>query len=322
MGYVIAFISLIAITLIILYKNSKDKIYEQEKEINKLKEYWNEQQKEHFKELESEARDNYLKQVNDYSLTINNLSSELKTLRENLNNEIKTGKEQVDKEIQSYSQIQKIYLEKDIEKKTQEVQLQLEQYLNSIQQQKSSYEVELNQIKKELEEYHHKRESINNAILRERELEEKEDFYRLQISQDDIEDMELLKSMTSRLRHKELIPKLIWDSIVSRYFQEMCKRVITEKNSGGIYKITYLLTKEAYIGKTTNFKTRWQNHIGTALGLEKAASSTLHTHMAVHGIQNYSFEILEICSKEKQTEREKFYISLYGTTNQLNQRLG
>lgn len=95
--------------------------------------------------------------------------------------------------------------------------------------------------------------------------------------------------MKDRLCHKEVLPKVIWESIARRPVIEMIKRVVGQK-VGGIYKITYIPTGEAYIGRTVNFKDRWQAHIQTALGMEKAASSTLHTHMARNGIWNYNFE--------------------------------
>lgn len=44
--------------------------------------------------------------------------------------------------------------------------------------------------------------------------------------------------------------------------------------------------------------------------------------MARNGIWNYSFEILEEVPKDKQSEREKFYIDLYGTQKQLNMKAG
>ena len=127
--------------------------------------------------------------------------------------------------------------------------------------------------------------------------------------------------MKDRLCHKEVLPKVIWESIVRRPVSEMIKRVVGQK-VGGIYKITYIPTGEAYIGRTVNFKDRWQAHIQTALGMEKVASSTLHTHMARNGIWNYNFEILEEVPKDKQSEREKFYIDLYGTQKQLNMKAG
>lgn len=184
-----------------------------------------------------------------------------------------------------------------------------------------SYNNELSYLKKELEDFRSRREAINEAIRRERELIEKEDFYKIQLTQSDIEDIKLLDSMKDHLCHKEVLPKVIWESIARRPTNEMIKRVVGQK-IGGIYKITYIPTGEAYIGRTVNFKDRWQAHIQTALGMEKVASSTLHTHMARNGIWNYSFEILEEVPKDKQSEREKFYIDLYGTKKQLNMRKG
>lgn len=184
-----------------------------------------------------------------------------------------------------------------------------------------SYNNELSYLRKELEDFRSRRDAINEAIRRERELIEKEDFYKIQLTQNDIEDIKLLDSMKNRLSHKEVLPKVIWESIARRPVSEMIKRVVGQK-VGGIYKITYIPTGEAYIGRTVNFKDRWQAHIQTALGMEKAASSTLHTHMTRNGIWNYNFEILEEVPKDKQSEREKFYIDLYGTQKQLNMRKG
>lgn len=184
-----------------------------------------------------------------------------------------------------------------------------------------SYSDELSYLRKELEDFRSRREAVNEAIRRERELSEKEDFYKIQLTQNDIEDIKLLDSMKDHLCHKEVLPKVIWESIVRRPVSEMIKRVVGQK-VGGIYKITYIPTGEAYIGRTVNFKDRWQAHIQTALGMEKVASSTLHTHMARNGIWNYNFEILEEVPKDKQSEREKFYIDLYGTQKQLNIKAG
>lgn len=184
-----------------------------------------------------------------------------------------------------------------------------------------SYNNELSYLRKELEDFRSRRDTVNEAIRRERELIEKEDFYKIQLTQNDIEDIKILDSMKNRLSHKEVLPKVIWESIARRPVSEMIKRVVGQK-VGGIYKITYIPTGEAYIGRTVNFKDRWQAHIQTALGMEKAASSTLHTHMARNGIWNYNFEILEEAPKDKQSEREKFYIDLYGTKDQLNMRAG
>jgi len=103
----------------------------------------------------------------------------------------------------------------------------------------------------------------------------------------------------------------------------MIKRITKGKKISGIYKITYLKTGEAYIGKTTDISTRWNNHLKTVCGLEGAAHSTLHTHMERNGLWNYTFEILEEVDKDKLSEREAYYIDFYNTKNYgLNQKRG
>lgn len=182
--------------------------------------------------------------------------------------------------------------------------------------------VEIGEIMNLLDDYRSQREAVNSAILREKELKEKEDFYKIIIPEYDQEDMEVLKTIGPRLRNREALNRLIYDVFVKRPLNELIKRVTNGKEISGIYKITYIKTGEAYIGKTTNISTRWQNHIKTACGLEGAARTTFHNRLEQDGIWNYTFEILEEVPKDKLSEREKFYIELYGTDTQLNMRKG
>lgn len=269
---------------------------------------------EKYKNLESEANKKFQEKTKFYTSQIEKEEERLELIRKN-------GELQVKKGIDTAERLANELLNDRLKAKQEEAVLSFENYKKSLEEKKVLYEKEISLVKLELEDFHRQREAINEAIKRERELSEKEDFYKIQLTQNDIEDIKLLDSMKDRLCHKEVLPKVIWESIARRPVSEMIKRVVGQK-VGGIYKITYIPTGEAYIGRTVNFKDRWQAHIQTALGMEKAASSTLHTHMARNGIWNYSFEILEEVSKDKQSEREKFYIDLYGTKKQLNIKAG
>lgn len=269
---------------------------------------------EKYKNLESEADKKFQEKTKFYISQIEKEEERLELIRKN-------GELQVKKGIDTAERLANELLNDRLKAKQEEAVLSFENYKKSLEEKKVLYEKEISLIKLELEDFHRQREAINEAIKRERELSEKEDFYKIQLTQNDIEDIKLLDSMKDRLCHKEVLPKVIWESIARRPVSEMIKRVVGQK-VGGIYKITYIPTGEAYIGRTVNFKDRWQAHIQTALGMEKAASSTLHTHMARNGVWNYSFEILEEVPKDKQSEREKFYINLYGTQKQLNIKAG
>lgn len=204
----------------------------------------------------------------------------------------------------------------------QQYQFKQKQFEEDFQVLNDALQDELKIVKAELDEFQTKRAAVNEAIRREREIEEQEDFYSIDIPQADQEDIQLLQSLDLRLHNRDVIPKLVWELFVRRPCQEMIKRVTGGRKIGGIYKITYKKTGEAYIGKTTDFSTRWQNHCKTTVGLEGAARATLHNRMAKDGLWNYTFEILEEVDKEHQSAREAYYIDLYGTKNQLNMKSG
>ena len=184
-------------------------------------------------------------------------------------------------------------------------------------------EQELNAIKEELAEYQKKRQAINDEIMRRRQLDEQQDFYRVCLSNEAVQDIMVLLSIKSRLFHHDRLDELIYDVYVSKAVQEMVKRVLEGREPSGIYKITRLKTGEVYIGKSTNIKKRWTEHCKTAFGNGTIAHSMLHTTMEKDGIEHFTFELLEEVPKDKLTEREKYWINFYDSkTYGLNERNG
>ena len=184
------------------------------------------------------------------------------------------------------------------------------------------YQDEIGILKKELDEYQKKREAINEAILRERELEEKEDFYRILITENDIKDIEVLRSIEPRLTNREVLNKLIYEVFIKRPLMEMEKRVLKGQKIGGIYKITYIKTGEAYIGRSVDIANRWKEHVLSSLNIGTIAHSTFHNTLAEKGVQNFTWEVLEEVEKEKQSSREKYWIEFYHTDKQYNSKAG
>lgn len=229
-------------------------------------------------------------------------------------------------EMKSKKELEEVKLEQELNSKIQALNLYYSKQEADISKQyetrKSALDAEILFLKSQLDDFRARQESVHEAILRQKQLEEKEDFYSLQVSENDKDDIAVLQRMDLKLHNRDVIPKLIWDLFIRRPAQEMIKRVTGGRSISGIYKITNKQTHEAYIGKTTDISTRWQNHLKTAVGLEGAAKSTLHTRLAADGIWNYTFEILEEVSKDQLSAREAFYIDLYGTKKQLNMKEG
>lgn len=229
-------------------------------------------------------------------------------------------------EMKSKKELEEVKLEQELNSKIQALNLYYSKQEADISKQyetrKSVLDAEILFLKSQLDDFRARQESVHEAILRQKQLEEKEDFYSLQVSENDRDDIAVLQRMDLKLHNRDVIPKLIWDLFIRRPAQEMIKRVTGGRSISGIYKITNKQTHEAYIGKTTDISTRWQNHLKTAVGLEGAAKSTLHTRLAADGIWNYTFEILEEVPKDQLSAREAFYIDLYGTKKQLNMKEG
>lgn len=80
----------------------------------------------------------------------------------------------------------------------------------------------------------------------------------------------------------------------------------------GIYKITNNFTKECYIGASKNIIRRWNEHYYKYKSeKDREYSSILHTKMREYGIENFSFEIVELCEFEEIYIKEKYYIKKF-----------
>ena len=244
-----------------------------------------------------------------------------------LDETINARKEGINAEIEAYKEIQTQKAWSAISAETDAMQKFAEEGIKSMwdefAQNTQDLQLELERIKAELEEYKKKQQAVNEAILRQRELDEKQDFYRVCLSEFTIEDINLLQEIRQKLHTSESLNKLIYDVYVSKQVQEMVKRVLQGGAPSGIYKITRLKTGEIYIGKSTNVKDRWQQHCKTVFGAGTIAHSILHTTMQKDGIQNFTFELLEEVPKDKLTEREKYWIAFYGSKEYgLNEKAG
>ena len=239
-------------------------------------------------------------------------------------------KEQLYKQLEDYEKQQmeniKHHVEVIKEIKTNEALNQLE---NERKQAEAEFECirkakqnEIDILSAQIESFQLKQDAINQEILRRRELEEKADFYRVCLSDEAIADITELQIVRQKLKKPEILDKIIYDTYIAKPVLEMIKRVLQNSTCSGIYKITCQETKEIYIGKSTDIKNRWQQHCKTVFNCGTIASTLLHRKMQQYGIENFTFELLEVVPKDKLSEREKFYIDFYKTKeiglNELN----
>lgn len=238
-----------------------------------------------------------------------------------------TARASIDSQLAEIKQkeIEKIELQiaQTSEQKQRAIEALHTQRLIKLEEERTQAQQQLDLLIQQVGSYQAKQEAINSEIRRQRELEEKVDFYRVCLSKEAIADINELQSVRQKLKKPEIIDKIIYDNYIAKPVLEMIKRVLQNSTYSGIYKITCQVTKEVYIGKSTDIKNRWQQHCKTAFNCGTIASSLLHRKMQQYGIENFTFELLEVVPKDQLSEREKFYINFYQTKEVgLNERNG
>ena len=177
---------------------------------------------------------------------------------------------------------------------------------------------------RELEEQiKQEQESLNTlkekqlAYLREQqrkeELATKKDFYRVVLNSAEIDDIKYLREMQNHIFRKEVIDKIIWSGYYKPAYDILISHLLGKRDKvSGIYKITCLENEKAYIGQSSDIKTRFSDHLKAALS-SSATTNKLYQEMRKYQPYNFTFEILEEVPRDKLDERERYWIDFYST---------
>lgn len=173
--------------------------------------------------------------------------------------------------------------------------------------------LELLNIQTEVDDLRANREALIAANQREEEIRLQQDFYRIILPQESLDDIKLLKSIEKFLYNKDPLYKLIWNTFYMTSTKDLLNRIIGKEKTSGIYKITNQINGKVYIGQSVDLHTRLTNHIKAALGITTIAHQLVHDAMAAEGLENFTFEIIEKCSKEQLNKKEKLWIETYSS---------
>lgn len=229
-------------------------------------------------------------------------------------------KSHTDEVLNNYYESEKLRIEDKIQNITTAC---VEEMMKQVGEKSVECEEEIKKFQDTLLSYQQRQAAVNEAIMRERQLQEQSEFYTINLSQSEIDDLLMIKELSPRFNNRELLNKIVYESYVKRPLQEMIKRVLSGRSPSGIYKITRKSTGEIYIGRAVSVDKRWIEHVKMAFSIGSIAHSTLHTIMEKEGVWNFTFELLEEVPKEQLNEREKYYIDFYDSKNfGLNQKNG
>lgn len=232
-------------------------------------------------------------------------------------------------------EIQNLYTQQDITLKQLKEQYQeqrnsfeeislaaADQYMivldQSYNEAEAAFKTKIEALKKEEENIEQEIQKIKNflsagirARLREEEKKNNMSFYMINLSKNDIEDILTLNQMKINFHNPVILSKLEWTTYIQKPAKELCSRVLNTNTVTGIYKITNIETEQVYIGQAVDVAKRWTDHIKCGLGIDTPSTIRLYKDMKEYNVWNYTFELLESCTREELNEKEKKWIEMY-----------
>lgn len=253
----------------------------------------------------------YANKFHEYDVELEKAKSQLGSIKA----EIKAADDRLDDVDRLYKEKQ-LYV-KDVEDKADKIFdercKRLDQEFAARKQQKEADMLELEEaiqkVMQELEAIKATRDVAIELKRQEEEVNANLDFYRLDISDSDKQDIDLLNQIRPRFSNPRVIAKLIW----SEYYQKLAKvkfPAIIGNSISGIYKITNIKNGKCYVGQAVDLKKRFQDHCKCGCGLDTPANNKLYRAMLDDGLYNFTFEVVEACDKELLNQKESYFIDM------------
>ena len=219
----------------------------------------------------------------------------------------KTRQDELQQIERSYEE-QRIKHRQDFHQSIHQEQIEMK---NQLYQQIGKIQKARNQIQSDLAQLKSVYQAATAARLRQQEEQDKISFYRIKISEKQINDITNLQDWKKELNDPSIVSKIIWSAFIMKPTTDLCNRVLGSGSVCGIYKITNKQTGDIYIGQSVNVADRWKQHVKCGLGIDASATNKLYNNMQKYGVWNFTFEILQKCTRDKLNEKERFWIQMY-----------
>ena len=289
-------IILIIVCIILGYQLSRkvqvDKtIYQRNEELKKA----NELEEQSYQKLKCDVA-SLSSEYNHLDEDKNRLINELNDLRNNISNTLDENKKISDSAFRDY--------EKTLEQAYVATELSFDKRVELLNSEMKSIQEDLNNLKET-------RAAAHEALLKEQEIKDNKDNYRLLPSQADLTDARRLEIVKRELNKPRILSMLIWQT----YWQPLAKKqfpqILQDKTKCGIYKITNTITDECYIGQSVDVYKRWCEHCKCGLGIDTPPGNKLYKSIQEYGLENFTFELLTECTQSELNEKERYFIELY-----------
>ena len=261
----------------------------------------------HLQDKQESIQQGYTTKIIEAENRLTSIEEKIQQKEQQFNQKYNFEEQQIQSRLKEYE---------NLKRKT--IDQQLEFFKLECKQQKSKYGQKLSSIQQEvqaaaasLQTLKQTRKAAYQAILRQKEIKNKIDDYRLVPSNIQLSDIKKLEKVKLELAKPRILSMLIWQT----YWQPLAKVkfpvILKDKTKMGIYKITNSQTGECYIGQAVDIYKRWNQHCKAGLGIDTPPGNKLYKAMQEYGLQNFTFEVLLECNRDELNEKEKYFISLY-----------
>ena len=278
--------------------------------------YKNEQSEAYQKRIQQLQYD-YNKEKEEEEKKYNEFLASIKEKEKLCDQLVEKEQQRIDEKVLAYSNKKYDEAEKEITHyyvlRQEAINKEVVQLENNYNTHKENLDRDISTLREELSDLKARREAYIEALKAEEKRQQDRAFYTINLTEENKEDIKILRSIEDKLHNSEALNRLIYDVFIKKPLGDLLLRIIGENTYGGIYKITNLDTQRAYIGRSTDIKKRLTEHVKGAFNISTIADQEIHRVMGREGVDKFSFEVLEKVEKEKLNEREKYWIDFYQT---------
>lgn len=265
-------------------------------------------EKENYLQDKQEAiQQGYTTKIKEAEQRLSSIEEKIQQKEQQFNQKYNFEEQAIQSRLKDYESIKRQSIDQQLEFKRMECQKQKDQYnyqLSLLRQEVQAAAASLQTLKQT-------RKAAYQSLLRQKEIKSKADDYRLVPSNIELSDIKKLEKVKMELAKPRILSMLIWQT----YWQPLAKVrfpvILKDKTKMGIYKITNIETNECYIGQAVDIYKRWNQHCKAGLGIDTPPGNKLYKAIQEYGLQNFTFEVLLECDRDKLNEKEKYFISLY-----------
>lgn len=229
------------------------------------------------------------------------------------------AQESINSAVEKYKEVKlseaQLLIEQDISKEKDKFEEAKEEYqkeyLTTLQDYIKTFQNNIEKIKQETsltqKEFDMWRSKLTAAVEDNKRDNIKDNYYRINLSKEDLKEIEKLREIIPSFKDPIALRKVIWKVYYENPTTSLIGRVVGKEIVCGIYKITNLCNGMTYVGQSVDIADRWRQHIKRGLGADPPTKNKLYPAMLEDGVENFSFEVIEKCPKESLNEREKFW---------------